>query len=124
MKRILLSLFIFALVTACSPNSSKQQALSIIDRNLDAIISNGKIQASSNPADYIHASPERYGEILDTGNPGVDYLLHELKESPDNGLREWIIAKACEDMLKDQAPDAQWASGKEWLRVYEESREK
>ncbi|GIO67144.1 hypothetical protein [Paenibacillus cookii] len=124
MKRIMLSLFIFALVTACSPNSSQQQALSIIDRHLDAIISNGKIQASSNPADYINANLEGYSEVLNTGNEGLDYLINELKESPDNGLREWIIAKACEDMLKDQAPDAPWASGKEWLRVYEESREK
>ncbi|MDR9856480.1 hypothetical protein RJP21_23025 [Paenibacillus sp. VCA1] len=124
MKRILLSLYIIALITACSPNSSKQQSLSIIDRNLDAIISNGKIQASSNPVDYINANLEGYSEILNTGNQGLDYLMNELKESADNGLREWIIAKACEDMLKDQAPDAQWASGKEWLRVYEESREK
>lgn len=112
MKRILLSLYIIALITACSSNSSKQQALSIIDRNLDAIISNGKIQASSNPADYINANLEGYSEILNTGNEGLDYLMNELKESPDNGLREWIIAKACEDMLKDQAPDARGLPGR------------
>jgi len=119
MNRIMILICTILIFTACSSNTDKQFDPSKIDQNLETIIRNEKVLMSSNPMDYISENQELYDEIINTGNQGLNYLLIKLKESPTNGLREWILAKACDDILKDQVTEFQWQSGKEWLNKYE-----
>ncbi|WP_337103275.1 hypothetical protein [Paenibacillus sp. YIM B09110] len=120
MNRIILLIICTILILgACSSNHDKQFDSSVIDQNLENIVSNTKVSKSSNPMDYISENQELYDEIINTGNQGFTYLKNKLKESPTNGLTEWIIAKACDDILKDKKVDVQWESGKDWLNKYE-----
>lgn len=118
---LIIALIIFLL---SGTQNTKSIDLSIIDNQLDTIVYNQEVFSSSSPIDYIQANQELYDDILNTGSPGFNYMLEELKDSQDNGLREWIIAKACNDILKDKAPDVQWDSGKDWLNKYEATQGK
>lgn len=119
-----------AIMAACQSNKSIDQEIerknqTIIGKqlntNLETIITNKKVQISSNPNDYIKANQEQYDEIIKTGNDGLEYLVKGLKQSKDNGLKEWIMAKACEDILKEKKQIITgWSTGKEWLNKYEQ----
>ena len=119
MNRIILIICTILILTACNSNTDKQFDPSKIDQNLGTIMRNKKVSMLSNPMDYISENQELYDEIIDTGNQGFNYLINKLKESTTNGLREWIIAKACDDILKDKEAEFQWQSGKDWLNKYE-----
>jgi hypothetical protein len=49
-------------------------------------------------------------------------LTKELKATESNGLKEWIMAKACADILQDKNPVAEWETGKQWLAKYEQAK--
>ncbi|WP_197088285.1 hypothetical protein [Paenibacillus dauci] len=115
-------------ITACQSNTSIDQSKSkteeirienSINKNLDLIIANKNTRLSSNPTDYINANKKHYEEITNTGDQGFKFLYGELKQSSNDGLKEWIMAKACEDILKEKKPSIQWTSGKDWLQQYE-----
>lgn len=95
---------------------------SFIDKNLDVIMDNREVSRSSNPGDYIRANQALYDEIINSGEQGLTYLVETLKQNGAGGLKAWIMAKACEDILKDQAPDLPWATAQEWLANYEATR--
>lgn len=101
------------------PNDTGDQ----IERNLVTIMDNNSVLASSNPATYIQNNQNLYDEILASGDKGLKFLLNELKNSKEDGLKEWIMAKACEDILKDESQiEVQiegWSTGKEWFSKYE-----
>lgn len=116
---VVLILAIFLSVTACQSDENTGYK---IEDNLKVIVKNEKAIISSNPYDYIQQNQRLYNEIIDTGNEGLDYLMKELKESKHNGLKEWIMAKACEDILEDKNPVKEWSTGKEWITKYNESK--
>jgi predicted small secreted protein len=111
-------LFVLLLVTACQTNKNVGDE---IEMNLNTIIKNEKIMNASNPNEYIQQNQKAYNEIINYGNDGLNYLTKELKNSDQNGLREWIMAKACEDLLKNENPVKEWSTGKEWISKYEKS---
>ncbi|MGG6310372.1 hypothetical protein [Paenibacillus macerans] len=131
MRRIL-SIFLMpilcmVIILGCQSNESLDPEISSeeqsdvgnqIMKNLDIIINNKEIQASSNPNDYIKANQKLYENIVITGDKGLEFLVHELRNSKDDGLKEWIMAKTCEDIINQKMNG--WSTGKEWLAKYEE----
>jgi hypothetical protein len=98
--------------------SGCEQSLAIgqeIDNHLNTIIANPEYGygVSSNPNDYIKNNQHAYDSIVSQGNRSLDYLTSELSKSNQSGLKEWIMAKACGDILKDQNPVKEWSTGKE-----------
>lgn len=121
LRRIILLLVVTVcfLITACQ---SDKNIAKEIEKNLNAIVNNEKVMTSSNPNEYIQQNQNSYQEIINKGNDGLSYLTTELKKSKQNGLKEWLMANACEDLLKNKNPVKEWSTGKEWITKYEESK--
>lgn len=123
-RKILISIttvLYLSILIACQSiqNAESNDIGNQIEKNLVTIMDNNSVLASSNPAAYIQNNQDLYDEILTTGDKGLEFLLNELKDSKENGLKEWIMAKACEDILKDDRQIEGWSTGKEWLNKYE-----
>ncbi|TMV49116.1 hypothetical protein FE783_15730 [Paenibacillus mesophilus] len=121
MRAALLQLILITvtiLITGCGQNKSATG----IEDNLNKIITNKQYMVSSNPNDYIKNQLSAYKEILGMGDEALAYLTKELRTSDQDGLREWVMAKACEDILKDHSSVKEWATGKEWIKKYDESK--
>lgn len=114
----LLSGCIALTVAACSTQTEEQVLSATIESNLQQMVSDPVLLTSSNPNDYIAANPEVYKDILHTGKEGLLLLLQQLESSPENGLKEWIMAQASSEMLGEHNPVEAWHSGKDWLRQY------
>ncbi|WP_433752103.1 hypothetical protein [Paenibacillus amylolyticus] len=115
---ILLSLCTALTVAACSTQTDEQVLSATIESNLQQMVSDPVLLISSNPNDYIAGNPEAYEDILNTGEAGLLLLLRQLESSPDNGLKEWIMAQASTELLGEHNPVEAWHSGKDWLRQY------
>ncbi|WP_339303298.1 hypothetical protein [Paenibacillus sp. FSL R5-0519] len=114
----LLSGCIALTVAACSTQTEEQVLSATIESNLQQMVSDPVLLTSSNPNDYIAGNPEVYKDILHTGKEGLLLLLQQLESSPENGLKEWIMAQASSEMLGEHNPVEAWHSGKDWLRQY------
>ncbi len=77
-----------------------------------------KILASSNPYDYISEHQKEYDEIVAMGEPVANYFLDVFGKDEDNGLKQWIMARICNDILGDLNPIKTWSSGREWYEQY------
>lgn len=134
MRSKLLVRFIFIIclmsISACESGNTtysninkleNKEVETTIKNNLDIIVTNKNVSLSSNPNDYIKTNQKRYEEIISTGEPGLTYLVNRIKKSQENGLREWIMAKACNDILKGKNLNFEWNTGKEWLNNYEKN---
>ncbi|WP_458460086.1 hypothetical protein [Paenibacillus sp.] len=120
-KRLILglvSLCTALMVTACSTRTEEQVLSATIESNLQKMVHDPILLTSSNPNDYIAGRPEVYEDILNTGEEGLHLLLQQLESSPDNGLKEWIMAQASTELLGEHNPVEAWHSGKDWLRQY------
>lgn len=73
---------------------------------------------SSNPMDYIKSNAQAYQAITEMGQPALAYMLAKLSYSHQSGLDEWIMAKACSDILGSADPVHTWASGLDWYEQY------
>lgn len=81
---------------------------------------------SSNPHDYISAHKSEYNEIIQMGDPAVDYFVAEFKSGNLDGSTEWITAWICNEILGDRNPIKIWAedqkngwdSGSDWYEKY------
>jgi hypothetical protein len=93
-----------------------------IEDHLNTIVSNPAWSVSSNPHDYIKNNQQAFDSILSHGNRSLDYLTKQLNASEQSGLKEWIMAQACVDILKDSNPVKQWSTGKEWAEKYARSQ--
>ena len=97
-----------------------QQAGTRIESSLDQIINNPDAAIHSNPLEYIHGKKNAYDDILAQGEVGLAYMIKELKNSNESGLKEWVMAKACVDLLGERNPVKDWSTGKEWINRYNE----
>ncbi|MBP1964763.1 hypothetical protein [Paenibacillus aceris] len=102
------------LLSACGKNIEKQ-----IEEDLVTITTDPKLQFSSNPYVNITNNKKSYDDIVRHGEPALPYLVQTLKASENNGLKEWVMAYACMDILGEKNPVKEWATGKEWLNSYE-----
>ena len=103
-------------------NSQKSQKTSeqiskLIDDKLNAIISNPKHMASSNPYDYTKEN-EDYEYIVNQGDKALEYMLSKFKKSNENGLKEYVMAIACSEILGEKPEQKNWSSGREWYENY------
>lgn len=87
-----------------------------VKNNLAVIISSPAV--SSNPNDYISAHRQEYDEIVAGGQAALDYMLDSFKNGTEDGLEQWIMAKACSDILGDKNTVKQWATGRGWYNSY------
>lgn len=123
MKNLLnvLSLFLI-LISLCGFYSGPNKNLGgDIDSKLEAICSNRKVMFSSNPYDYIDGN-KNYKDIVNLGNNALKYMLTKFKSTKENGLKEYIMAIACSEILKENPSNKKWASGKEWYNNYIKSQ--
>ncbi|MFX3647746.1 MAG: hypothetical protein ACE3K2_28065 [Paenibacillus sp.] len=114
----LLSVCTALTVAACSTQTEEQELSATIESNLQQMVSDPVLLTSSNPNDYIAGNREAYEDILNTGEAGRILLLQQLESSPENGLKEWIMAQASTELLGEHNPVEAWHSGKDWLRQY------
>ena len=106
MKR---TLIIALIMTFCLVGcQSKEDVSTDIENHLNQIVNDKEVSASSNPMDYIKNNQQDYDNIINKGDEGLEYLVGELKNGKQNGLKKWIIAKAITDMMKDNSPSNKW----------------
>lgn len=105
------------LLSACGKDIGKE-----IEADLLTITTDPKSQLNSNPGAYISNQQQSYDNIVSHGDAALDYLTKALKASENNGLREWLMAYACTDILGEKNPVKEWGNGKEWLASYEAAK--
>jgi hypothetical protein len=120
-SKFVLTIVVLLILSSCQLNKSIGQE---IEENLKVLVNNNNLMtsSSSNPNEYIQNNLKSYQNILKTQNEGLNYLTKKLKENNQDGLKEWIMAKACVDILMDKNLVREWATGKEWITQYEKSK--
>jgi len=78
--------------------STDQATKAEIENYLEIIMSSPK--TSSNPYDYIEAHRNEYDSIVKMGDEALDYLLPQIKKSPQKSLRDYIITALINDLSK------------------------
>jgi hypothetical protein len=115
----LVTAIILVSVTGCNYQASSTKNIgSVIESSLDTIVSEKSVAMSSSPGDYIAANEEAYKVIVNLGQPSLKYLTDKFEQGSENGLRQWIMAKACSDILGKKDPVKNWSSGKDWYQKY------
>ncbi|MHB8076321.1 hypothetical protein [Desulfosporosinus fructosivorans] len=97
--------------------------LTIIESKLDAICnnSNPKVQLSSNPYESTKDSQD-LKDIVNFGDDALRYMLTKFENGEENGLKEYVMAIACSEILKENPETKKWASGREWYDRFLKSR--
>jgi len=75
------------------------------------------IALSSNPFDYAELSPA-LDRLVARGTPALEPIVSEIEDSPENGLREYLLAIAGQKILGEEGIKGVWATGKEWASYY------
>jgi len=86
---------------------------------------------SSMPLDHVKGHEKEYDEILQMGEPVVDYFIDEFRKGNLDGSNEWITAWICNEILGKKNPikiwaednKNGWASGRDWYEKYIEIKE-
>ena len=86
-----------------------------VDIKLNAIISQKSF--SSNPYDFIKNNKD-YMDIVNLGQPALDYMLSKFEQTTDNGLKEYVMAIACSEILGEKPEQKDWSSGREWYQKH------
>ncbi|MEG2289313.1 MAG: hypothetical protein RR891_00690 [Clostridium sp.] len=81
---------------------------------------------SSIPLDQVKGHEKEYNEIIQMGEPVVDYFIDEFKKGNLDGSNEWLTAWICNEILGDKNPVKIWAldnengwdSGRDWYEKY------
>ncbi|NEW06337.1 hypothetical protein GK047_09960 [Paenibacillus sp. SYP-B3998] len=125
MTKVFLSLFVFSFIITLLINQNVKASIeNEIDSNFSAIVEKinkelslkTELATSSNPYDYIKGSTD-FNKIVGLGNDAIPYLQKKLSESQNNGLLEYIMAIAIEDIAKvdlKKKKSSLWASAKEF----------
>lgn len=124
-------LFIFS-VFGCSSKEKKASTdlgfEQTIEEKLNKIVNptDSKVSLSSNPYDYIKGtdSNEDYKYIVSQGEKSLNYMLSKFKNSKEDGLKEYILAIACSEILKENPSSKNWSSGRGWYNIYTKTNEK
>lgn len=90
--------------------------LTIIDQILEKTITTSS--TSSNPYDYIKANQKEFDYIIEQGDLVLNHFLNVFRKSNSNGLKEYIMALACVEILGDDNPVKKWESGRHWYEQY------
>jgi len=106
---------------AISPGETEMDQLQELNRKLNVILSSPKV--SSNSYDYIKEHKEEYEFLVSQGELTLDHFIRELEQTESNGLREYIMAVVCVEILGEKNPVREWSSGKEWYDLYQRALE-
>jgi len=98
-----------------------------IDSNLNEIMKNVEVMASehsdqaysSNPYDYLQDNAN-YQKIVALGPNALVTIKNQIEKSTQNGLREYILAIAAEEIAKVnlKGDTCNWSNSKEWLNQW------
>lgn len=127
---VLLGLIIISVFSACS--NSEKNSNDVKTKNNDELVNSEAIDeintalntivnspsASSNPYDYVKTHQTEFNAIVKQGNTSLDYLITEFSKSNSNGLKEYIMALACIEILGKHNKVENWSSGREWYELY------
>jgi hypothetical protein len=112
-------------------NSAKEDSINktlglTIEEKLDSITypKDFKVSLSSSPYTYIEGADSKkdYNFIVSQGEPALKYMLSKFANSDNDGLKEYIMALACSEILKENPASKNWASGREWYRQWQENK--
>jgi hypothetical protein len=95
-----------------------------VESNLNVIFSTST--HSSNPFDQVKGHEKEYDEIIQMGEPAVNYFVDNYKSGELETGREWLTAWICNEILGDKNPIKIWAednkngwdSGSDWYDKY------
>jgi hypothetical protein len=79
------------------------------------------IGASSNPFTYAEISPA-LDRLVARGEPALESIAEEIEDSPDNGLREYLLAIAGQRIMGAEKTVGTWSTAKEWAQYYRTSK--
>jgi hypothetical protein len=95
-----------------------QADIAQVMRDIDhAAESSPGIGMSSNPFTYVGISAA-LPRLVSRGAPALEPITAEIEASKEDGLREYLLAIAGQQILNLPAQDSLVASGKEWARWY------
>ena len=120
---ILMSIMCIIILIGLTGCSLQIDLGSRIDSELDSIVKSSKQALSSNPYDYIKDSKE-YKNIVSQGEKGIKEILAKFEASNENGLKEYIMAAACAEILGEDIEKKTWSSGREWYNNYIKNQKK
>ncbi|MEW9673894.1 hypothetical protein [Ammoniphilus sp. 3BR4] len=119
MKRIILFCFVLILFVCGFSAETEKEIIKNINHSLEILMfASNAPNTSSNPCDYIRANQEAFDYIVSQGDTTLNYFLEEFKHGKESGLREFIMALACIQILGDKNPVKQWGNGREWYNLY------
>jgi hypothetical protein len=108
--------------------SDEKPALTIdqinkVKSNLKTFSSNAHL---SNPLAHVEGHEKEYDEIVQMGEPVVDYFIGEFRKGNLDGSNEWLTAWICNEILGDKNPikiwvddnKNGWSSGRDWYERY------
>ena len=75
------------------------------------------IALSSNPYTYAKLSPA-LDRLVARGQPALESVVREIEASPDDGLREYLLAVAGQRILGGDEIKGAWSTGSEWAGYY------
>lgn len=75
------------------------------------------VALSSNPFTYAEMSPA-LDRLVARGEPALESVVSEIEGSPENGLREYLLALAGQRILGGEKIKGAWSTGKEWAGYY------
>jgi hypothetical protein len=132
MKKKIISLLLLVSVAAAVLIFSSSQADAVpyqIDKNITAIMDeiermakeNPNKASSSNPYKYIAGNAD-YKNIVKLGSAALPAIDEKIKTSQENGLREYILALAAEEIAKVdlKGDNFGWSNAKQWDKKWHE----
>jgi hypothetical protein len=78
---------------------------------------NPEIALSSNPFTYAKISPA-LDRLVARGEPALESIAEEIEDSPENGLREYLLAIAGQRIMGAEKTVGTWSTAKEWAQYY------
>ncbi len=92
----------------------------LVKSQLDMVADNPKKAMSSNPYDYV-VDNANYRNIVNLDYQALPILRDKIANSATNGLKEYIMAIAAEEIAKVdlKGSNFQWVNAKQWVKVWD-----
>ncbi|RSD27805.1 hypothetical protein [Mesobacillus subterraneus] len=120
MKKLLI-LCVLVLISAFGFLSAerKMETIRHIDSDLDTIVNSKNVNSfSSHTNAYIKAQPQEFHNIVSKKQVALDHFLEKFAKGEENGLKEYIMAAACVEILGEKNPVKEWETGRGWYEKY------
>jgi hypothetical protein len=129
LKNVIILWFVFLLLfglTGCSHSLNETSSDTVFAKTIEEKLNNttnpkdSNILLSSNPYDYIKSKEgnDDYRYIVSQGKKSLNYMIGKFSESNTNGLKQYIMAIACSEILNEKPGSVSWSSGREWYNNY------